>query len=70
LVLGLVNIIKMNKFNIPVLYNSEIVEGNYIDHYPYNYNDNIIKRRVISKDDDILIEFGISILILNKYNEE
>lgn len=54
-----------NKFNIPVLYNNETLGGNYIDHYPHD-DGVIVKRRIISKDDGILIEFGICILESNK----
>lgn len=57
-----------NKFNIPVVINDiNIIGGNYIDHLSYkDLHDNsekIVKRRIISKDINILIKFGISLII-------
>jgi hypothetical protein len=56
-----------NKFNIPILVNSPLRKGNFIDHYTFknmlgNYT---VKRRTISII-DLLNPFGINIEIRKK----
>jgi hypothetical protein len=52
-----------NKYNIPVLVNiPHIINGNFIDHYSFGFDNNTLKRRNIS---DLLWFnlFGISLRI-------
>ena len=54
-----------NKYNIPVLIDSDILGGNYIDHYNV-FRTVMKKRRIITKRNDEFILFGIKLDILHK----